>query len=244
MKLEEYQSRLQDLVKETVTLLCQNALPVKVKRFSVDALICVTMDNASAFVLKVEETIGRVGADDAVEGERGDGDSSSRKWPPDGAARRKQSKRHRSDDDDVANGGASDNSNDSDHDAGDVDEANHSIDDSSDANDITDEADSNDVHQCDNSVKTEPASIDCDKAGPNVNDNDDDTHKIHESAAKEDGNLVTVKQEAPDDDAPLAPNDPSPSDDTVPDVKNVDDAWFRHTLIVLDGHTYMYMHEG
>ena len=57
-------------------------------------------------------------------------------------------------------------------------------------------------------------------------------------------NVVAVKPEEPDDDAPLAPTETSPSDDTVPDVKNVDDAWFLHTLIVLDGHTYMYMHEG
>ena len=70
MKLEAYQARLQDLVKETVTLLCKNALPFNTG-FGLDALICVTPDDASAFLLKLEETVG------------GDGDSSSRQRAPD-----------------------------------------------------------------------------------------------------------------------------------------------------------------
>ena len=228
MKLEAYQIRLQDLVKETVTLLCKNALPFNTG-FGLDALICVTPDDAPAFLLKLEETVGRVGADDDAEGERGDGDSSSRKRPPDEAARRKRSKRHRSDDDDyddssdsnddVDNGDASDDTNDSDHDA---DEANDSLDDSSDVNDIVDEADANDVHQCDNNVKTEPESIDCDKISSTDTDNDDDTNKMDESAAQQDGDLVVVKQEPPDD-GPFAPADKSSADDTVLDVSNVDD---------------------
>ena len=171
MKLKEYQIELQDLVKETVTLLCKNALPVRVKRFSLDALICVTPDNASAFVLKLEETVGCISAAD------------------------------------------------DDHDAND---ANDSLDDSSDVNDIVDEADANDVHQCDNNVKTEPESIDCDKISSTDTDNDDDTNKMDESAAQQDGDLVVVKQEPPDD-GPFAPADKSSADDTVLDVSNVDD---------------------
>ena len=237
MKLEAYQIRLQDLVKETVTLLCKNALPFNTV-FGLDALICVTPDDAPAFLLKLEETIGCVGADDDAEGERGDGDSSSRKRPPDEAARRKQSKRHRSDDDDsddssdssddVYDGDASDGANDSDHDANDADEANDSSDDSNNANDATDDADANAVQLCDKSVKTEPESTDYDKVSPNFNYmyRDDDTNKMVESTTQDD--LVTVKQEPSDDDAPLDPADQSTaddatSDDMASDVSNVFD---------------------
>ena len=175
MNLEGYRIGLQDLMKETVPFLLHKVLDTG---FSVDAMICVTPNRGSAFVLKLEETV-------------------------EGASDRNDS--------DVANGDASDDTNDSNHDANDTDDANDSLDDSSDANDTTDEADANDVHQCDISVKTEPESI------------NDDTNKIDESVAQEHGDLVTVKQEPPDDDAPLAPADPSLADDMAPDDTAPDD---------------------
>ena len=181
MNLEEYQIGLQDLMKETVPFLLHKVLDTG---FSVDAMICVTPNRGSAFVLKLEETV-------------------------EGASDRNDS--------DVANGDASDDTNDSNHDANDTDDANDSLDDSSDANDITDEVDANDVPQCDNGVKTEPESIDCDKVRSADNGNDDDTKKMDESAAQENEDL-----EPPDDDALLAPAYSTPADGTKPNDKAPD----------------------
>ena len=109
MKLREDQRKLQTLLKETITLLCKNSLQSS-KAFVIDALIGITTDDASTFLLKLEETVGDVDGDDNVNSKEDDADDvgrrrsrSSRKRPPDGDTRRTDSKRHRSDDDDFDN---------------------------------------------------------------------------------------------------------------------------------------------
>ena len=106
MKLREDQRKLQTLLKETITLLCKNSLQSS-KGFVIDALIGITTDDASTFLLKLEETVGDVDVEDNVNSKEYDADDagrrrsrSSRKRPPDGDTRRTDSKRHRSDDDD------------------------------------------------------------------------------------------------------------------------------------------------
>ena len=109
MKLSEDQRKLQTLLKETITLVCKSRLQSS-KGFVIDALIGITTDDASTFLLKLEETVGDVDVEDNAESEKSDhdeagrgGSRSSRKRPPDGDTRRTDSKRHRSDDDDFDN---------------------------------------------------------------------------------------------------------------------------------------------
>ena len=74
MKLKEDQATLQALLRETIVLLCKNGLQFN-KGLSIDALIGITTDDESTFLLKLEETIGDVDTDDTVESEDGDGQS-------------------------------------------------------------------------------------------------------------------------------------------------------------------------
>ena len=108
MKLREDQERLQGLLKETITLLCKNGLHFK-KNFQVKALIGITTDDDSLFMVDINETVGE--PTDGMEGDdsrmdssmRGSGDDGrsrgSRKRPPDGGSHASSSKRNRTDDD-------------------------------------------------------------------------------------------------------------------------------------------------
>ena len=109
MKLREDQRKLQTLLKETITLLCKNSLQSS-KGFVIDALIGITTDDASTFLLKLEEKVGDVGDDNTEVNSKDDAHDvgrrrsrSSRKRPPDEDTRGTDSKRHRSDDDDWDN---------------------------------------------------------------------------------------------------------------------------------------------
>ena len=103
MKLQAHQLRLQNLLKDTIPMLCKNALIFN-KGFVVDALIGVTTDDSSTFLLKLEETVGEVGGDDTTtehDGSNGGGvgrdkSRSSRKRPHQPDTRSTQSKRRRS----------------------------------------------------------------------------------------------------------------------------------------------------
>ena len=106
MKLREDQERLQGLLKETITLLCKNGLHFK-KNFQVKALIGITTDDDSLFMVDINETVGE--PTDGIDGDdsrldssmRGDDSRSrgSRKRPPDGGSHGSASKRNRTDDD-------------------------------------------------------------------------------------------------------------------------------------------------
>ena len=77
MKLREGQSRLQGLLKETITLLCKNGLHFT-NGFIIDALIGITTDDSETFLLKLEETVGDVGGEQNNESEQGDTDRKSK----------------------------------------------------------------------------------------------------------------------------------------------------------------------
>ena len=107
MKLREDQERLQGLLKETITLLCKNGLHFK-KNFQVKALIGITTDDDSLFMVDINETVGE--ATDGIDGDDSQLDSSvrsggdgrsrgSRKRPPDNATPGSASKRNRTEDD-------------------------------------------------------------------------------------------------------------------------------------------------
>ena len=92
MKLREDQLRVQDLLKETITLLCKNGLSYKAC-FTIDALIGVTLDDSEVFLVNVKETVGCMkapdsGSDTEIDqsteetGKSGKG-KRSRKRPPD-----------------------------------------------------------------------------------------------------------------------------------------------------------------
>ena len=107
MKLREEETKLQELLKETITLLCKNGLQFS-KGLSIDALIGITTDDASTFLVKLEKTVSHDDVCDNTEGEKTDdcsdvdrGSSRSlRKRPPGDDTGSSSSKRHRSDDDD------------------------------------------------------------------------------------------------------------------------------------------------
>ena len=127
MKLREDQVRLHGLLKETITLLCKNGLQFS-KGFVIDALIGITTDDSSTFLVKLEETVGDVGGDDDTDTEKGASDGNSgqrsrslRKRPSDGTTQDTPRKRQRSDDDESdnasdINGGDNDADNDVDND--------------------------------------------------------------------------------------------------------------------------------
>ena len=104
MKLREDQAKLRTILKETITVLCKNGVQFS-KGLVIDALIGITTDDASTFLLKLEETVGDCCGDNNSEA---DGDSSacrvsssySRKRPAGGATHNTQSKRCRSENDD------------------------------------------------------------------------------------------------------------------------------------------------
>ena len=114
MRLREEETKLQQLLKDTITLLCKNGLQFS-KGLSIDALIGITTDDASTFLVKQEETVSHDAGDDNTESENRDGDvgrgrsTSSRKRPPGKATSSSSSKRHRSDDDNTDDGTHSDN---------------------------------------------------------------------------------------------------------------------------------------
>ena len=56
MKLKQEQTRLQGLLKETITLLCKNGLPFT-DGFMIDALIAITSDESETFLIKLEEKV-------------------------------------------------------------------------------------------------------------------------------------------------------------------------------------------
>ena len=106
MKLREDQERLQGLLKETITLLCKNGLHFK-RNFQVKALIGITTDDDSLFMVDINETVGDA---DGVDGDeshldtslRGSGDESrsraKRKRSSANATPGSASKRTRTDD--------------------------------------------------------------------------------------------------------------------------------------------------
>ena len=63
MKLQADQARLQDLLKQTITLLCKNGLQFK-KSFQVKALIGVSTDEDNTFVVDINETFGELDDED------------------------------------------------------------------------------------------------------------------------------------------------------------------------------------
>ena len=63
VKLREEQTRLQGLLKETITLLCKNGLSFD-NGFSIDALIGITTDDRETFIVKLEETVDCLNFDD------------------------------------------------------------------------------------------------------------------------------------------------------------------------------------
>ena len=102
MKLREGQSRLQDLLKETITLLCKNGLHFT-NGFIIDALIGITTDDSETFLLKLEETVGDVGDKQNTESENVDSDGksrASRKRPSNKKTRHTPKKRQRAGSDD------------------------------------------------------------------------------------------------------------------------------------------------
>ena len=66
MKLQADQARLQDLLKQTITLLCKNGLQFK-KNFQVKALIGVSTDEENTFVVDINETFGELDDEDNEE---------------------------------------------------------------------------------------------------------------------------------------------------------------------------------
>lgn len=56
MKLKPDQQRLQELLKDTITLLCKNGLQYK-DELSVEALIGVTLDQEKVFLVNIKETV-------------------------------------------------------------------------------------------------------------------------------------------------------------------------------------------
>ena len=104
MKLCEDQAKLRTILKETITLLCRNGLQFN-NGLVIDALIGITTDDASTFLLKLEETVGNFDEDGNTEA---DSDYEtvpskkfrlSRKRSPDGEICSKPNKQHCSDDD-------------------------------------------------------------------------------------------------------------------------------------------------
>jgi hypothetical protein len=66
MKLREDQTRIKELLKDTITLLCKNGLQYKAG-FSVEALIGITLDDEDVFLVNIKETIQTEDAKAAVE---------------------------------------------------------------------------------------------------------------------------------------------------------------------------------
>ena len=97
MKLREDQLKLQSLLKETITVLCKNGVQFS-QGFVIDALIGITTDNQSTFLIKLEETIGNTNAgnEQACGIEAGGRPNVSSKRPPDGGTDCTPSKRSRS----------------------------------------------------------------------------------------------------------------------------------------------------
>ena len=196
MKLQADQLRLQSLLKDTVLMLCKNALRFN-KSFGIDALIGITTDDASTFLLKLEETVGVVGGDDEPEDES-DGDNisretsrSSRKRPPDVDICSTESKRYCCDDDDsdVAT-----------HDYKESNAGNNDV--------ISEDTNANADNNTDNFVST-------------VNDQnkESDTKLVIVTPEFAPADPSQLDYAARDD---TAPDDTAP-DDTAPDVNNFDD---------------------
>ena len=98
MKLREDQIRLQSLLKETITVLCKNGVHFE-QGFVIDALIGITTDNQSTFLIKLEETIGNTSARNEqalCDNEAGGRPNMSNKRPPDGSTDCTPRKRSRS----------------------------------------------------------------------------------------------------------------------------------------------------
>ena len=103
MKLREEQANLQTLLKDTIPLLCKNSLQFN-NGFVIEALIGITTDDDSTFLLKLEETFGDISATESEEDENVDDEivrhklsRLSRKRPQHGDTHDTRSKRHRSD---------------------------------------------------------------------------------------------------------------------------------------------------
>ena len=203
MKLREDQRKLQTLLKETITLLCKNSLQSS-KGFVIDALIGITTDDASTFLLKLEETVGDVDVEDNAESEKSDrdeadrgGSRSSRKRPSDGDTPRAGSKRHRSDDDDC------DDASDDDYKDNDDQDPSRDVDANNDEESTYDEND--------------------------VDYNYDTDTKKEQVENEGDGDLLCVKQEQSDYDGQFGEADQSEAgdttaNDTAPDVSGFDDS--------------------
>ena len=98
MKLREDQLKLQSLLKETITVLCKNGVQFS-QGFVIDALIGITTDNQSTFLIKLEETIGNTsaGSEQALcDNEAGGRPNVASKRPPDGSTDCTPRKRSRS----------------------------------------------------------------------------------------------------------------------------------------------------
>ena len=198
MKLREEETKLQELLKETITLLCKNGLQFS-KGFSIDALIGITTDDASTFLVKLEETVSHDDVCDNTEGEKSDvcsnvdrGSSRSlRKRPPGDDTGSSSSKRHRSDDDDSNDAAHSNN------------EAN---------------ADSYDDTTKDKCAETLLIKQE---------ENDEDPVRVKQELFVDDGPFAFAEQSLVDDTAPddTAPDDTAP-DDTAPGDTTADGSSF------------------
>ena len=192
MKLREDQAKLQTILKETITVLCKNGVQFS-KGLVIDALIGITTDDASTFLLKLEETVGDCCGDDNSEA---DGDSSacrvsssySRKRPAGGATHSTQSKRCRSENDDSVC---------------------YNDDNFSDDNDCGTTGENDDYDKNDN---------DCDE----TNDHDSKNGGKGVQSKQDESNLMLVKTENLDHGGQFTVAEQSQADDTALDGRNFD----------------------
>ena len=178
MKLRQDQVKLQGLLKETITVLCKNGIEFR-DGFVIDALIGITTDNQSTFLIKLEETVGNVSGNNNANRTKSDGNASrkrrcvsSLKRPSDGDTRSTRSKRRRSaddDDDDSCNVAGDDDTNDA-------------------ANDDNEADDHDDDVGLENDAHTEQ-------------DNRDELMRLKQERVEFDGNDTQADDTAPDDDS-------------------------------------------
>ena len=176
MKLRQDQVKLQGLLKETITVLCKNGVEFR-DGFAIDALIGITTDNQSTFLIKLEETVGSVRGNHNAKKTKSDGNAnrkrrcvSSLKRPSDGDTRSTRSKRRRSaDDDDSGNVAGDDDTNDA-------------------ANDDNEAGDHDDDVGLENDAYTEQ-------------DNRDELMRLKQENVEFDGNDTAPDDTAPDDDS-------------------------------------------
>ena len=97
MKLSTEQVKLENLLRETITVLCKNRLCFN-NGFIIDALIGITTDDSETFLLKLEETVGDVGGEAIAEdGTHDRSDDNRDRTPRTRASRKRRTNRNISD---------------------------------------------------------------------------------------------------------------------------------------------------